>query len=33
MGAFTNLLSDVLALGAATETILRLSQIPTLIHR
>jgi len=33
MGAFTNLLSDVLALGAATETMLRQSQIPVLIHR
>jgi nucleotide-binding universal stress UspA family protein len=33
MGAFTNLLSDVLSLGAATETMLRQSQIPVLIHR
>jgi nucleotide-binding universal stress UspA family protein len=33
MGAFTNLISDALARGTATETILRLSQIPALIHR
>lgn len=33
MGAFTNPLSDVLAFGTATETILRQSQIPVLIHR
>jgi nucleotide-binding universal stress UspA family protein len=33
MGAFTNLLSDALAFGSATETLLRQSQIPALIHR
>jgi nucleotide-binding universal stress UspA family protein len=33
MGAFTSLMSDVLALGTATGTMLRQSQIPVLIHR
>jgi nucleotide-binding universal stress UspA family protein len=33
MGAPTKLRSDVLGLGTATETILRQSQIPALIHR
>jgi nucleotide-binding universal stress UspA family protein len=33
MGASTKLMSDVLGLGTATETILRQSQIPVLIHR
>jgi nucleotide-binding universal stress UspA family protein len=33
MGAFNKLTPDVLALGAATETILKQSQIPVLIHR
>jgi nucleotide-binding universal stress UspA family protein len=33
MGAFTNLLSEALALGTATEAMLRQSQIPVLVHR
>jgi nucleotide-binding universal stress UspA family protein len=33
MGASTKLMSNVLGLGTATETILRQSQIPALIHR
>lgn len=33
MGAFTNLLSEMLALGTATEAMLRQSQIPVLVRR